>query len=480
MSIELKICSVTAEKLCEIVGGKLETYGSFSSECIISSLSTSSLDVIPGCLFCAIKGERADGNDFVPDAVDRGAVCVLSERSHTGTDRNFCAVIVEDTVQALGLFASWYRMQSKAKVIGVTGSVGKTTTKEMISSVLEMKYKTHKTSGNYNNELGLPLTIFGLDKETEYAVLELGMSEFGEIEYLSGICRPDAAVITVIGTSHIANLGSRENISRAKLEIVSGMNENGTLLFNADEPLLSEKVPFLKTKTVPLSILSGNGRYNAVNIRETAENVTFDIECSGKTVKDIKTGVPGKHNVFNALCAYVIGEAEGIGEELIRKGILSYTGIKMRQNFYSAGPFTVIDDCYNASPESMKAALDLLMTYSREKKLCPMALLGDMLELGDDSPSLHFSVGEHMKGMEIERLFTYGPLSVNIAAGAAGAGIPEERITSVPETGRAKEMADIICSYAEEGGVLLVKASRGTHAEEVIEEIKKKFKAEEE
>ena len=251
MKAQLMLKTLTAEEIAKAVGGKLEIYGDGTLS-NVTNITYDSRDVCKGSLFCAIKGERADGHNFIADVVAKGAVLILANKipQNAKSTGNFAAVIVDDTVAALGLLAGYYRTFSKAKVIGITGSVGKTTTKDFVASVTNEAFNTLKTEGNHNNEIGLPMTIFGLTPECEIAVLEMGMSARGEISFMTKLVKPEIAVITNIGTSHIASLGSRENICEAKLEITDGMTKDGVLIINADEPLLTDRkneiVPNLK------------------------------------------------------------------------------------------------------------------------------------------------------------------------------------------------------------------------------------------
>ncbi|MGN1410825.1 MAG: UDP-N-acetylmuramoyl-tripeptide--D-alanyl-D-alanine ligase, partial [Eubacteriales bacterium] len=384
MSVELKMKLLSPSEICGAVNGVLETYNNADTEAQERLISTDSRECTEGTIFCAIKGQNVDGNDFIPMALEAGADCFIcqyvpDEAKNSG--KPFCAVIVEDTVKAIGSLASYYRGFSKAKFIAITGSVGKTTTKEFIYSVASASFKTHKTQGNYNNELGLPLTIFGIEPDDRVVVLEMGMSALGEIEYMTKIARPDIAVVTNIGTSHLATLGTRENICRAKLEIRLGLPEDGILLLNADEPLLFNQYESLGSNTKLMSIYNRCGDFRAVNIRQKLDGIVYDLIYSNKAVTNVEIPALGKHNVYNSLAAYSVGVLLGMTDEAIRRGLKTFVGADMRQKIYDIGGITVIDDCYNASPESMRAAIDVLVSMAAKKNARPAALLGDMLEL---------------------------------------------------------------------------------------------------
>ncbi len=476
MSTLLKIRTLTPAAVAGIVGGKLELYGGASEDCEILSVSTSSSESDAGTMFFAIKGSRVDGADFIPDAVMRGAVCAMTESvpdSVKDSGEVFCAVIVEDVIAAIGKLAAWYRNLSSAKFVAVTGSVGKTTTKEFIAAVASVKYKTHKTEGNHNNELGLPMALFDLAPNDEVSVIEMGMSALGEIEYLSKIVKPDIALITNIGTSHLATLGSRENICRAKLEICEGLSDDGVLLINADEPLLFEKADLLGDRVRLMSVYNRNGDFRALNIRSGVDGIVFDMIYNKKAVTNIEIPVLGKHNVYNALAAYSVGALLGMSDEFIRRGLMSFSGTEMRQSIYDVGNITVIDDCYNASPESMKAAIDVLVSIASKRSLRPLALLGDMLELGDYSRLMHDQLGQYAAQMKVAKLFCYGLQSDVIAEAAIKKGIRAENVFVCLDTRDPQVMADMIQNVAGEGDILLVKASRAVHAEAVIECLKR-------
>ena len=478
MSVELKLVKPSIAEICSVVGGKIEIVGDADENAEVTSVATSSGEATAGTMFCAIKGTRVDGADFIPEAVGLGATCVLTTsvpeaaRSCGGA---FVAIIVEDVIKAIGTFAGWYRDHSKAKFIAVTGSVGKTTTKEMIAAVVAVNYKTHKTRGNYNNELGLPLTLLELTPEDEVSVLEMGMSDLGEIEYMSRLAKPDIAVVTNIGTSHLATLGTRENICRAKLEICTGLSEDGVVLINVDEPLLFEKYEELPHKVKMMSIYNRHGDYRALNIRTGAEGITFDMIYDNKAVTNIDIPIHGKHNVYNALTAYAVGTMLGMSDDMIRRGLMNFVGAEMRQRIYEVGSITIIDDCYNASPESMRAAIDVLASLAARKNKRPIALLGDMLELGDYSRLMHDQLGQYAAQAKVSRLFCYGMMSDIVAEAAIKKGIRAENVFVCLDTRDPQTMADMIFNSLNPGDILLVKASRAIHAEKVIDCLKKKI-----
>ncbi len=477
MSVELKLKVLTPKEIAEAVGGRLENYNGADGLHGLRLLSTDSRDIAADTVFCAIKGQRSDGNDYIPAALAAGADCFICQRvpeEAVKSGRPFSAVTVENTIKALGSLAAYYRGFSKAKFVAVTGSVGKTTTKEFIYAVASASFKTHKTEGNYNNELGLPLTIFGIEPDDRVVVLEMGMSALGEIEYMTKIARPDIALVTNIGTSHLASLGTRENICRAKLEIRLGLPEDGVLLLNADEPLLFDKYETLEKKPKLMSIYNRCGDFRAVNIRQKMDGIVYDLIYSSKAVTNVEVPALGKHNVYNSLAAYSVGVLLGMTDEAIRRGLKSFVGADMRQKIYDVGGITIIDDCYNASPESMRAAIDVLISMAAKKGAKSAALLGDMLELGEYSRLMHDQLGQYAAQMQVQKLFCYGMMADIVAEAAIKKGIRAENVFVCLDTRDAQGMADMILQAIGPGDILLVKASRAVQAERIIECIKKR------
>ena len=479
MSVELKLKTLTPAEIAEVTGGTLEIYGNCSSGEEIRFVTHDSRETGDGVLFCAIRGQRADGNDFLPAAIEAGSRCFLCNRvpdeaKEQASGKPFCAVVVPDTVQAMGTLAAYYRGFSNAKFIAITGSVGKTTTKEFVYAVASAAFKTHKTKGNLNSEIGLPLTIFDLAPDDEVSVLEMGMSALGEIEHMTKIVRPDIAIVTNIGTSHLASLGTRENICRAKMEIRLGLKEDGVLLLNADEPLLFEQYERLEPKPKIMSVYNRCGDFRAVNIRQKNDSIVYDLIYSNKAITNVEVPALGKHNVYNSLSAYSVGVLLGMTDEQIRRGLKSFVSADKRLNVYDVGGITVIDDCYNASPESMRAAIDVLVSMAAKKETHAAALLGDMLELGEYSRLMHDQLGQYAAQMQVHKLFCYGQMADIIAEAAIKKGIRAENVFVSVDTRDPQSMANMILDTLTPGDVLLVKASRGIQAERIIECMKKR------
>ena len=431
------------------------------SAIVVEGVSKDTREDMSGKLYIPIIGENFNGHAFVRDAIEKkGAVASFWQKDQPEPPADLNLIFVDDTIEALQHLASSYRNEIGMKVVGITGSNGKTTTKDMVTSVLETTFRVHKTAGNYNNHIGLPLTILSMKEDTEVAVLEMGMSGRGEIELLSTIAKPDAAVITNIGESHMQDLGSREGIAEAKLEIASGLKENGKLIINGDEPLLTERVGG-NPNVIPFG-LKANNDYQAREITLKGRGTHFIIEETEYFIP-----VLGAHNVTNALAAIIVGELFGVSEENRKKGLeqLVITGMR-NEVVETSGGWTVINDAYNASPTSMRAALDLLGSLDGYGK--KIAVLGDMLELGDMEKTFHNEIGQYVQGKNVDYVFTFGALGMEIAKGAQEVMEPSRVKPFMNKQELTRELLPIL----ESGDVVMVKGSRGMKLEEVIEAIK--------
>ena len=407
----------------------------------------------PGELFVAITGAR-DGHDFARGAMEKGAAAVLASKA---LDQDIPAIYVQDTVTALQSIAARYRESLPLKCIGITGSVGKTTTKEMIAAVLSTTFRTEKTAENFNNGLGLPVTVLGLAEDCEAAVLEMGMNHFGELSVLTRIAQPDIAVITNIGTMHIENLGSREGILQAKLEILEGLRPGGTAIFNGDDDMLQT----VGREAVRFGLFE-DCDVRAVEIQPGDEAVRFTALAQGRSFP-VELPVPGEHNVRNALAAIAVGLQLGVPVDRIQSGLAGFHNTGMRQKIYTLDGVTVIEDCYNAGPESMRAALAVL--HGRKTQGRRIAVLGGMLELGAHAPQAHFEAGK-AAAQAADLLFAYGENSEQYVAGAKG--IPAKQYQTY------EDLAQELRQTLRPGDVLLVKGSRGMRMERVLELLKNK------
>jgi UDP-N-acetylmuramoyl-tripeptide--D-alanyl-D-alanine ligase len=464
MYLSMKDNGITFEMLTEFSGGV--PAGTPESTLRAYGISIDSRTAQKGDIFIALRGENFDGHKFISQAAVAG--CVFAVVESVPENCPLPCVIVDDTTKALGKIARAYKQMFRTISVAVTGSVGKTTTKEFIYSVLDTKYKTNVTKGNFNNEIGLPLTLFGLTALHKALLVEMGMNHKGEISHLSKIAEPDISVITNIGTSHIENLETRENIRNAKMEIIDGMKPGGILILNGDEPLLRD----VRTDgicKIYVGIETEGCTYKAENIRLYEDHMLFDIRMhDGEIMNDVIINIVGKHNVMNALIACVCGILLGIPEDKIREGLLNFTPAAMRQHFIEKDGFTVIEDCYNASPESMKAGLEVLCHTSEKKHLRPVAVLGDMLELGSVSEDAHFAIGERVASAGIAKLITFGNAAKAIARGAISCGMDPESITVLDSTAPIEECAAKIRALIEKGDAVLFKASRAMALERIV------------
>ena len=443
---------ITVNDIITATGGKLICG---SKDAYAQNVSIDSREVTNNTLFVALKGENSDGHNYIEKAFENGASLVISEKDIMG---NGAVVKVDNSSKALGQIAKFYKKKLNLKTIAVTGSVGKTTTKDMLSAVMNMQYNTLKTEGNFNNELGLPLTILRLKKTHEAAVLEMGMSEFGEIDYLADIARPDVSIITNIGMSHIENLGSQEGIFKAKTEICNYFNKESLLIVNADDKYLQKALNFKGFSVVGYGI-ENDCQYKARDIENLGlEGTRFSVDIYEREYH-IHVKTPGVHNVYNALAAIACGVHYNIGPNKIIEGIENFSLTKMRMSVEKAGNVTIINDCYNSSPDSVNAALKVLSTQDTRK----VAVLGDILEMGEFAKDAHYKIGEWVAENKIDVLLTAGENAKFIAEGTKNSDIYSFDTTD--------ELVLNISKFIKENDTVLVKASRGMHFEKVVEKI---------
>ena len=472
MKTNFSVGQLLTEELALLCGGSL-IMGE-NAPAFVTGICTDSREADEHTVFCALRGEKVNGHDFIGAAVERGCRMILCEEQREEINTyGIGAILVANTETALSTLASAYTEKSNCKTIAVTGSVGKTTTKDMIAAVLSARYSAFKTKGNFNSVIGMPLSMLEIPTDCTYSVLEMGMSGFGEIERLSLTAKPDIAIITKIGTSHMEMLGSRENICRAKLEILCGLKPGGILLLNGDEPLLANVYGKSYT-TLYISTEREDATFFAKNIKVETDCTRFDIVYNGQTVQDLCVRVVGRHNVYSALFAYAVGVLSGLDENEIRAGLLCFAPEHLRQNILKIGSVTVMEDCYNASPESMTAAVDVLDAYSRLTGGRTVAVLGDMLELGEESSALHRQVGAHLAQKGVQKLITLGKGGTFIAVGAMQCGMKSSEIKEFPHY--EEEFSSIVAylkTLLQDGDIVLFKASRAVGVERLIEYLRK-------
>ncbi|MGG5254723.1 UDP-N-acetylmuramoyl-tripeptide--D-alanyl-D-alanine ligase [Neobacillus sp. SM06] len=426
-----------------------------------AGVAIDSRKISKGNLFIPLKGEHADGHKFVEDSIKKGAAAALWQKDVPNPPLHLPILIVEDCLTALQELAKQYRKQLSVKVVGITGSNGKTTTKDMTANLLSLKFKVQKTEGNFNNHLGLPLTVLRLEEDTEMAVLEMGMSGRGEIEFLTKLACPDAVVITNIGESHLLDLGSREAIAEAKLEILEGLKDGGLAVLHGDEPLLMNRI----------SRFQGNlqvqtfGRSEANTLFPTEiHQLQYGNQFKTNASKQMfELPVLGTHNILNALAAMLVANYFSIPFERMNEKLstLKLTNMRMELVKGKKGE-KIINDAYNASPTSMMAAIELVSNLQGHKK--KILVLGDMLELGPEEKQYHIQIGASLKAEKVDLLFTFGQLGEYIAKGAEQV-LGKEKIHAF--TNKA-ELINELEKHVDETTLVLVKASRGMKLEEVV------------
>ncbi|MCR5527125.1 MAG: UDP-N-acetylmuramoyl-tripeptide--D-alanyl-D-alanine ligase [Lachnospiraceae bacterium] len=454
--------NMTLKNIAEAVEGELVLNGA-DPETEITGAELDSRKIGAGNLFFATVGERVDGHTFIPQVFEKGAACVICEKRPE--DPKGAYILVKSSFEALEKAAEFYRAQLDCKVVAITGSVGKTSTKETIAAVLSEKYKVLKTAGNLNNNIGLPLMVLSIRDEHEIAVLELGISHFGEMVRMDRIARPDIAVITNIGTSHMENLGSQQGIYEEKSHIFDYLSDEGFAVLNGDDPILS-KVDDAKGHKV---LYFGKGADASSKIKNIVskglDGSDFELELRGRSSKlNAHISLSGEHMVRNAACAALIAEHFGLTDEEIVKGIAAVKPMSGRSNVIHAGESIILDDCYNANPDSMKAALNMLMLANGRK----VAIMGDMFELGENEREMHHEVGCYASETGVDVIVAIGGLGEEIYRGALECGKSEKHYYKTKE-----EFFGDMNNVLKNGDNILVKASHGMHFEEIVEKLTK-------
>lgn len=432
---------------------------------IISGVSTDTRTIKEGQLFVPIKGEKFNGHDFIYKAIENGAIAALWCKDEELPNVEIPLILVDDTLRAIQELAKEYRNQLSIKVIGVTGTNGKTSTKDILGSILSTKYKTFKTVGNLNNYLGVPLTILSLDEDVEIAVVEMGMSSLGEIEVLTNIATPDAAIITNIGDAHLEELKTRENVMKAKLEIVKGLKEDGIFVFNGDDELLREEVRKLNLKQKIITFGENtNNDYIAKLISIDNNGINFTVE----NMSSINLFLPmlGVHQMLNATAAIAVSRHFGLDFNLIKSGLSSVNLTKMRSQLTKGKGFDILNDSYNANPTSTKAAINTV--YSLKGYNQKIIVFGDMLELGDKEIDMHKEIAYHIDFDKIDYLFTIGDLAKYTAK-----ELSKKNSDKVFAFSGKKELIKKLKEVLKENALILLKASRSLKLETISEELLK-------
>ncbi len=440
---------ITLEQAARWCGGRIDPKYKDVTFC---GANNDSRKLEKGQLFVALQGAR-DGHDFIPAALEKGAAAVLCTRC----DGDYPAIVVEDTRLALGDIARGERQKLGIKVVGITGSVGKSTTKEMVACVLGTTYRVAKTPENHNNDIGMPMAILSIPEDTEIAVLEMGMNHFGEISYLTSIARPDLAVITNIGTVHVEHLGSVEGILRAKLEILEGMVADSTVVFNGDNALLWNLRGTLGKRTVYFGVQNPDSDVLGTEVTQKDGALTFQV----KDFSPMLLPMEGEHYVPDALAAIAVGLELQVKPEKMQESLSHFRNMAGRQEIYDKNGFTIIQDYYNAGPESMTAALNVLGSRTGRR----VAVLGDMLELGVCADAEHYKIGR-VAAKNADLLLAYGPNSQRMLYGAITGGMSQSSARAFTDREKLNETLKLL---ARPGDTILFKGSLGMNMKQVLD-----------
>ena len=449
-------------------------------DCLISRISIDSRTLIPGDLFFAIIGPSFDGHDFIIEAFNKGAVGAVICKSVSSLlqseeiDKNKVIVEVKDTLSALQDWSKYYKDKFKTFNICVTGSIGKTTTKEIIAHILSQEVPLLKTSGNYNNEIGIPLTLLQLNKSHKILVVEMGMRGLGEIKTLTNFIPPDLAVITNIGEAHIGLLGSKDNIFKAKSELLQSLDKDGVAILNGDDPYFLKMWEIVKYKKVYTFGIENKSDIMARNIRMVSDKgMRFTLEVKNDKSGEIYFPLLGRYNIYNALAAVAVAFALGIELDLIERRLSSFKPLDMHMqlsNFYNG--IKILNDSYNASPISVKSALETLAEAAQNNR--KIAILGDMLELGERTDFYHREIGKEVIKLSIDTLITVGQGGKIIAQSSKEEGMAEERIFSFKKNKKIN-LAKKLLSLTRPGDFILLKGSREMKMEEILEFWQKEY-----
>ncbi len=455
----MKMKNLSISKIAEVTGGKLIA-SEAEGKILITGVKRDNREIEPGNLFLCIKGERADGHNFANAAFKAGAFCCLAEREIENAEGPY--IIVDSTLEALKTLGAYYRTLFDIPIIGVTGSVGKTSAKEMTAAVLSEKFNVLKTPENLNNEIGVPLTLLSLREEHEAAVIEMGISDFGEMSRLAAMVRPTVCIMTVIGHCHLEALGDLKGVLRAKSEVFNFMGEDGIAVLNGDDENLKVFDPGMK------KIVYGLGAENdchAENITSHVfEGIDFDV-CHGETRFPVHLPAFGTHLVMAALAAVSVGKIFDISDEAIKTGLLKYAPVGGRANVIKTDYITIINDCYNANPNSMTAAIKSLAAVPGRK----VAIIGDMGELGRGEQNAHRAIGVLAVNEGIDSLICCGRLAEFFYKGLISTGARTESWHFPMK----EALFSVLPSLIREGDTVLVKASHFMKFEEIVEELKK-------
>lgn len=440
--------------------------GNFSGEDFIEGVSIDSRKVSKNNLFVPIKGMTVNGHKFINDVIEKGACATLWNKDEPNPPENVAVLLVEDTLKALQDLALWYRNTLKAKIVGVTGSNGKTSTKDITAGVLSQKFKTQKTMGNFNTEIGVPYTLLSLDEDCEAAVIEMGMERKGEIDFLTRLVQPDIGIITSVGLVHIDNFPSIEEIAKAKLEITEGIKENGLFIYFGDDELIERTVNSTKIKESIRKQTFGLEEKNTLFLTDFSESMEgINFKVNDHSLGELHVEMLGKHQALNSMAAILAARELGMNDEEIRLGLLRIEKTGLRNEVIKINDCTILNDCYKSNPVSISAALDIFELIDAKKKI---TVLGDMLGYREMSHDMHYNVGKNLASHKIDELVTIGQEAKFMAKGAR----ENTNIKSIVEFDTKEEATDYLKKYMSEDCAILIKGSRFLKLEYIVNTLK--------
>lgn len=437
----------------------------------IVGVSIDSRKVVKGNLYVPIKGERFNGHRFIEQAIENGAIATLWNRDEPNPPQDIIVILVEDTTIALQVLAAVYRRQLHMKVIGITGSNGKTSMKDILAAMLSSRFVTQKTLGNFNNEIGVPLTLLSLSEHCEAAVIEMGMENFHELDFLTKLVKPDIAIISNVGTAHLENLGSIENIAKAKLEIVHGLHPHGLFIYNGDQIVLTNAVKREEIKgSIRIKTFGEQNRNDVYleGIHQTANGIKFRI-CHDSC--EYEMNMLGRHQAINAVAAIIAAKELGLSQNDIQRGLQHIEKTGMRNELIQLGSCMILNDSYKSNPQSTVAALDTLESFEVPYKI---VVLADMLDLGDETQMIHYNLGKSLAEYHVDEILTFGELGRYVTQGA-NAFIKNAYIRHFEDK---RELLDYLKPYLKKECMILIKGSRGMHMDEVVDGLKENMEHE--
>jgi UDP-N-acetylmuramoyl-tripeptide--D-alanyl-D-alanine ligase len=443
-----------------------ECAGSCNVEDFIEGVSIDSRKVSKNNLFVPIKGMTVNGHKFINDVIEKGACATLWNKDEPNPPQNIAVLLVEDTLKALQDLALWYRNTLSAKIVGITGSNGKTSTKDITAGVLSQKFKTQKTMGNFNTEIGVPYTLLSLDEDCEAAVIEMGMERKGEIDFLTRLVQPDIGIITSVGLVHIDNFPSIEEIAKAKLEITEGIKENGLFIYFGDDPLIEKTVNATEMKKSIRKQTFGLEEKNTLFLTDFSESMEgINFKVNDHNLGELHVEMLGKHQALNSMAAILAARELGMNDEEIRLGLLRIEKTGLRNEVIKINDCTILNDCYKSNPVSICAALDIFELIEAKKKI---TVLGDMLGYREMSHDMHYNVGKNLALHNIDELVTIGQEAKFMAKGAK----ENTKIKSIVEFDTKEEATEYLKKYLDEDCAILIKGSRFLKLEYIVNTLK--------